>query len=521
MVDSFATGLQGIDVAKGDKVSPLMTNCPQAVITYLGVLRAGGIVVQADPMQSQNELAALYNDTSTETVVILDFLLGKVLGIKDDTRLSNIVMTDAAEWLPPMERPPFQETKKALGARLGGGVDFVVPRESWMHRFEEMTLGPPRHPKNVGAAHDDVAVLQSTGGTTGTPKCAMLTHANLMANACQTAAWLPDAKPGNEVFLSLVPFSHSYGLTTAMLTPIRLAAAMVMRLNHAVNVTTSELAQAVKATIFPGVPAHFEAIVRNPKARLHDIRSIRVCISGSAPLQPDVRKRFEEITGVHLVEGYGLTEASPVTHCNPFFGLAKDCIGIPYPDTDAKIVDIETGLVEMHVGEVGELAVRGPQVMKGYFNNPGETALVMRGDWLLTGDIGVMDADGYFHIVDRKKDMLICGGLKVYPREIEKIILENPAAEECAVVGIPDELRGAVPIAFVVLRKGSEDAGDEVIAFTDGRIAVWKRPRGYYFVPALPKTPVGKVLKRDLQAQAIRSRTTQGGTSPSRSTHSP
>lgn len=521
MVDIFAAGLQAIDVAKGDKVSPLMTNCPQAVITYLGVLRAGGVVVQADPMQSQSELAALYKDTGTETVVTLDFLLGKVLRIKDDTRLSDIVMTDAAEWLPPMERPLFQQKKKALGARLGGGAEVVVPRESWMHSFEEMTLGSPHHPANVGVTHDDVAVLQFTGGTTGTPKCAMLTHANLMANACQTAAWLPDAKPGKEVFLSLVPFSHSYGLTTAMLAPIRLAATMVMRLNHTVSVTTSELAHATKATIFPGVPAHFEAIVRNPEARLHDIRSIRVCISGSAPLPQDVRKRFEEITGVHLVEGYGLTEASPVTHCNPFFGLAKDCIGIPYPDTDAKIVDIETGLAEMPVGEVGELAVSGPQVMRGYFNKPDETAMAMRGNFLLTGDIAVMDADGYFHIVDRKKDMLICGGLKVYPREVELVILEHPAVAECAVVGILDELRGTVPIAFVVLKKGSEDADDEVIAFTDGRVAVWKRPMGYSFVPALPKTPVGKVLKRDLRERAIRSRTTQGGTSPSRSTRSP
>jgi len=521
MVDTFAAGLQAIGVARGDKVSPLMTNCPQAVMTYLGVLRAGGIIVQADPMQSQSELATLYNDTGTETVVILDFLLGKVLRIKDDTRLGNIVMTDAAEWLQPMERPLFQLRKKTLGERLGGGAKVVVPKEPWMHSFEEMTLDSPRHPRNVGVTHDDVAVLQFTGGTTGTPKCAMLTHANLMANACQTAAWLPDAKPGKEVFLSLVPFSHSYGLTTAMLAPIRLAAAMVMRLNHTVSVTTSELAHATKATIFPGVPAQFAAIVRDPEACKHEISSIRVCISGSAPLPPDVRRKFEEAMGAHLVEGYGLTEASPVTHCNPFFGLAKDCIGIPYPDTDAKIVDIETGLAEMPVGEVGELAVSGPQVMKGYFNKPDETAVVMRGLFLLTGDIALMDNDGYFHIVDRKKDMLICGGLKVYPREIEKTILEHPAVEECAVVGIPDDLRGNVPIAFVVLRKGSEDAGDEVIAFTDGRVAVWKRPMAYIFVPALPKTPVGKVLKRDLQERAIRDRITRGGTSPSRSPRSP
>jgi long-chain acyl-CoA synthetase len=517
MVDSFAGGLQAIGVVKGDRVSPLMTNCPQAVLTYFGVLRAGGIVVQADPMLSRSELVALYNSTGTKTVVTLDFLMGKVLRIRDEACLSSIVITDAAKWLPRMEQPLFQEKKKLLGERLGGGADIVIPREPWMYSLEEMMHGTPRHPVNVGAKHDDVAVLQFTGGTTGTPKCAMLTHENLTANACQTAAWLPDARLGKEVFLSLVPFSHSYGLTTAMLAPIRLAALMVMRLNHTVSVSTGELAEATGATIFPGVPAHFEAFVRNPAARSDDISSIRVCISGSAPLPPDVRRRFEEITGVHLVEGYGLTEASPVTHCNPFFGLAKDCIGIPYPDTDAKIVDVEIGLAEMPVGEVGELAVRGPQVMKGYFNKPDETALVKRGDWLLTGDIALMDADGYFHVIDRKKDMLICGGLKVYPRELEKVILEHSAVEECAVVGIPDLQRGAVPVAFVVLKKGSEDLDDEVITFTDERVAVWKRPIYYSFLLALPKTPAGKVLKTNLREQVIRSRTMRGGTSQSHS----
>ena len=519
MVDGFAAGLQAIGVEKGDRVSPLMTNCPQAVVAYIGILRAGGVVVQADPMLSQSELAALYRSTGTERAVVLDFLLGKVLGIKDESRLNDIVTSEMAAWLPPEEEPQFCSRMAAFAERFGGRLAVGVADQPWVHSFEKMALGASLRPRDTGVKHDDVAVLQFTGGTTGTPKCAMLTHANLMANACQTAAWLPHAGIGREVFLSIVPFSHSYGLTTAMLAPVRMAAAMVMRLNHATSLSTMELASATRATIFPGVPAHFAAILRDAEARRHDVSSLRICISGSAPLPPEVRRRFEEITGAHLVEGYGLTEASPVTHCNPFLGVAKDCIGIPYPDTDARIVDIETGLTELPAGEAGELAVSGPQVMAGYFGGPGETAKVMRGGWLLTGDIARMDEDGYFHILDRKKDMLICGGLKVYPREVEESISEHDAVRECAVVGVPDERRGTVPVAFIVLKEGSEEAGEDIIGFTEDRLAAWKRPADFHFLPELPKTPVGKVLKRDLQERAIRSRATQGGTSPSRSVH--
>lgn len=517
MADSFAAGLQMIRLGKGTKVSLLMTNCPQAIIACFGILRAGGVIVPADPLQSPSELIALYSDTGTELVVVLDYLLGKVLRIKDSTQLKGFIATDMAEWLPPEEKQSFQLKKATYREMMGAGAEVVVPKTPWTHSFEEMTAAAGARPIDAGVTPDDIAVLQPTGGTTGTPKCAMLTHANLIANACQAAAWLSDAKPGGEVFLSVTPFWHSYGLTTAVLAPVRLAAAMVMRLNHTATVTNSELAQMTKATVFPGVPAHFAAIVKDPGSRKHDMRSIRVCISGSAPLPPKVRKDFEEITGVHLVQGYGLTEASPVTHCNPFSGLAKDCIGIPYPDTDAKIVDQETGLVDVPLGEPGELAVSGPQVMKGYYNNPDETANVMRGGWLLTGDIARMDEDGYFHVVDRKKDMLICSGLKIYPRELEEVICKHPAVEECAVVGAPDEMKGTVPVAFIVLKRGMEEAYKEVIAFCDARVATWKRPMSYSFILALPKTPVGKVMKRALQDRAIMTRAKQGGTSSSRS----
>ena len=486
-VDSFSAGLHEIGVGKGDRVSVLMANCPQAVIVYFGILRAGGVIVQTDGMLSPKEIADLDVDTGTETAVVLDALLEKTFLATKRAQLKRLVIVPSDEWMPR------GDSSSGHAERLT--VDPGLPA----YDFKGLLRGEGQKSTDSGACPDDVAVLQQTGGTTGIPKCAMLTHANLIANACQTAAWLPDGKPGREAFLSVIPFSHAYGLTTALFTPVKLAAAMVMRTGSGGVSEILALAEQRGVTIFPGVPALFSAIVRSSEVGRHDLSSLRICISGSEPLRPELQAEFEKTTHVHLVEGYGLSEASPVTHCNPFFGMSKEGIGIPYPDTDAKILDLDKGADEMGVEQVGELAVSGPQVMKGYWGRPDETAKVLRGKWLLTGDIATMDEDGFFHIIDRKKDMLISSGYKVYPREVEKIICEHPSVKECAVIGIADDRHGMTPKAYVVLKGDSVEARKNLVAFCEENLAEWKRPTSYSFMESLPKSPLGKVLKKSLR----------------------
>src|SRR5216117_694890 len=302
---------------------------------------------------------------------------------------------------------------------------------------------------------EDAAVLQYTGGTTGTPKGAMLTHRNLVANAMQTAAWFATKSQGSERVLGAIPLFHVYGLTAVMLLSIAKASEVILYPNPREIDAILKLIDKTRPSLFPGVPTMYIAILRNPDLAKYDLRSVRACISGAAPLPNEVRRQFEAATGGRLVEGYGLTEASPVTHCNPINGVVKECIGIPFPDTDAKLVDPEDPSRDMPPKEAGELAVRGPQVMKGYWNHPAETAAVLRDGWLLTGDIAKMDEDGYFSIVDRKKDLILCSGYNVYPREVEEVLFMHPAVAEAAVIGIPDSYRGESVKGFIVLKAGA------------------------------------------------------------------
>jgi long-chain acyl-CoA synthetase len=374
----------------------------------------------------------------------------------------------------------------------------VIPEEPWVHWFQDLlAAGPIAHePGDL----NDVAVLQYTGGTTGTPKGAMLTHRNLVVNAHQAIAWFPGLRPHEEKFLCAIPFFHVYGLTIALLGPITIAATMIIHPNPREIEPLMKLITKTKPAIFPGVPTMYIAIVNHPNVSRYDLKSIRACISGAAPLPPEVRRKFEAMTGGKLVEGYGLTEASPVTHCNPIFGEYREGIGMPLPDTDAKLVDVETGSREVGVGESGELAIRGPQVMKGYWNRPEETAQVITRDgWLLTGDVAVMDADGRFKIVDRKKDMIIASGYNVYPREVEDVLFEHPAVKQAAVIGIPDPYRGESVKAFLVLKDGATATDAEIVAFCKEKLAPFKVPKKVEFVKELPMTLVGKVLRRALR----------------------
>jgi len=334
-------------------------------------------------------------------------------------------------------------------------------------------------------------------------QAAMLTHRNLVANAMQTAAWLPTGTRGAERVLGAIPLFHVYGLTAVMLFSIVKGNEIILYPNPREIDAILKLIDKTKPSLFPGVPTMYIAILRNPKLSKYDLSSIRACISGAAPLPNEVRRQFEAATGGRLVEGYGLTEASPVTHCNPLNGTVKECIGIPFPDTDAKIVDPEDPSKAVGRGEAGELAIRGPQVMKGYWERPDETALVLRDGWLLTGDIAKMDEDGYFSIVDRKKDLILCSGYNVYPREVEEVLFMHPAVGEAAAIGVPDPYRGESVKAFVVLKSGMTATDAEIIAFCKERLAAFKVPRSVEFAKELPKSLVGKVLRRELREREL------------------
>src|SRR5437660_924373 len=384
----------------------------------------------------------------------------------------------------------FAAGLRAIGVRAGDRVSLLLPKT-------------PADSVQTPANPDDVAVLQYTGGTTGTPKGAMLTHRNLVANAVQCAAWFVTGAHGPERVLGAIPLFHVYGLTAVMLLSIVKGGEVILYPNPRDIGAILKLIHKTKPSLFPGVPTMYISIILHPNLAKYDLRSVRVCVSGAAPLPNEVRKQFEAATGGRIVEGYGLTEASPVTHCNPINGIVKECIGIPFPDTDAKLVDPEDGSREVPPGEIGELAVRGPQVMKGYWNHPEETAAVLRNGWLLTGDIAKMDEDGYFSIVDRKKDLILCSGYNVYPREVEEVLFMHPAVAEAAAIGVPDAYRGESVKSFVVLKGGMRATEDEIVAFCKERLAAFKVPKAVEFTTDLPKSLVGKVLRRELREREL------------------
>jgi len=492
---SLAASLVSMGVKPGDRVGLLLPNCPQFPIAFFATLRAGAIAVPTNPLYTPREIETQYRDAGVETVVCADIFLKHLLTARVKTAVKRVIVTDIKEYLPfPLSALYPIKKKKDFG-------NVIVPSEPWIRRLPDL-LRIANKPPELAVKPDDVAVLQYTGGTTGTPKGAMLTHRNLVANAMQSAAWLPIKEPGKEMFLSVIPFFHVYGLTTALLAPISMAATLVIHANPREIPAILKLAHKTRPTIFPGVPTMYVAIINRPDIAKYNLRSIKACISGAAPLPPEVRRKFEALTGGKLVEGYGLTEASPVTHANPIFGLYKEGIGIPLPDTEARIVDVETGSKVLATGEPGELCIRGPQVMKGYWGKPEETAGVLRDGWLHTGDIATMDGDGYFAIVDRKKDVILASGYNVYPREVEDALFEHPAILEAAVIGVPDEYRGETVKAFIVLKGGKVATEEEIRAFCKERLAPFKVPRQIEFRKELPKTLVGKVLRRALREGA-------------------
>lgn len=496
----FADALLRLGVRPGMRVGLLLPNMPQYVIAYYGVLFAGGIVVQLNPLHVERELLRHLTDAEADTIVCLDLLLPRVRQIREKAGLKRIIVTGIREELPPVKKALYPFVQKRGGG--AAGYDAEAEQLFVFHRLLRSAQPVPTEPKPD--VHVDVAVLQYTGGTTGTPKGVMLTHANLTANVRQCGAWLYKIAEGQEIILAAVPLFHVYGMTVCMNFGLSVGANIVL----VPKFEATDLLKTIhrcKPTIFPGAPTMYIAINHHPQAAVkYRLSSIRCCISGSAPLPLEVQQRFEQLSGGRLVEGYGLSECSPVTHVNPLWERRKaGSIGLPWPDTDSVIVGPDS-LEPLPPNEIGELLIRGPQVMKGYWRRPEETAQTLVDGWLRTGDMAFMDEDGYFHIVDRKKDMIIAGGFNIFPREVEEVLFEHPEVKEAAVIGIPDDYRGETVKAYIVRKAGSDVAEAELDRFCRDKLASYKVPRVYEFRDSLPKTMVGKVWKKELREEPER-----------------
>ncbi|GIP38860.1 long-chain-fatty-acid--CoA ligase [Paenibacillus sp. J31TS4] len=489
----FAHAVRGLGVQQGDRVAIMLPNCPQLVIAYYGTLLAGGIVVMTNPLYMPRELEHQLADSGAAVILTLDLLVKRVREVVSRTAVRHIVVTSVKDYLPFPKNLLYPLKAKKDGTPLP-----EVAYEEGVHAFLKLMHAASGTPCRTDVDADrDLAMLQYTGGTTGLSKGVMLTHSNVIANTVQTRLWAYKSVPGKERYLAALPFFHVFGLTVLMNQAILLGGCLILVPKFEAGQILS-IIQRLKPTIFPGAPTMYIALTNHPEIGKYDLSSINMCISGAAPLPHEVQVRFEEITGGRLIEGYGLTEASPVTHANNIWETRRSgSIGIPFPDTAAKIVHPETG-EDLPPGEMGELAVFGPQVMQGYWNAPEETARVLRGGWLRTGDMARMDEDGFFYIMDRMKDIIIAGGFNIYPREIEEVLFSHPAIEEAVVVGVPDKYRGETVKVYVVRKEGHQLDAKELEVWCRERLAAYKVPHLYQFRETLPKTLAGKVLRRKL-----------------------
>ncbi|WP_010651090.1 long-chain-fatty-acid--CoA ligase [Oceanobacillus massiliensis] len=490
----MANYLQSIGVRKGDKVAIMLPNSPQAVISYYGILMAGGIVVQTNPLYTERELEYQLNDSESTVIICLDILLPRVSKVKLNTSLQHLIVTGIKDHLPFPKNliyPFIQKKEYNMVIKVEASNDTHVWQQL-MEKSSEDYLEVVINPE------EDLALLQYTGGTTGHPKGVMLTHFNLTANVQMCESWLYKTNDRQGVVLGLLPFFHVYGMTTVMNFSIKQGSKMILMPKF----NTLDVLKAIekqKPTLFPGAPTIYVGLLNHPDIKKYDLSSIEACLSGSAPLPLEVQEQFEEITGGKLVEGYGLTESSPVTHANFVWeNRVNGSIGVPWPDTDCKIFKMDSDGTEAEVGEVGEIAVKGPQIMQGYWNNKEETENVLKDGWLFTGDLGYMDEEGYFFVVDRKKDMIIAGGYNIYPREVEEVLYEHEAVQEAVVAGIPDPYRGETVKAFIVLKEGFMISEEVLNDYCRQALAAYKVPRIYEFRDELPKTAVGKILRRKL-----------------------
>ena len=494
MVDRFASALAAFGVNRGDRVALLLPNTIPCVAAYYAVLKIGAIAVMNNPLYSDRELDHQFNDSGAKLLVTLDLLGNRMIDLRPKTHIKQIVITSIGDYLPFPKNWlfPLVAKKKKLAADVKPADDVF----NWKSVLADHQPNPP----SVTLGSEDVAMYQYTGGTTGASKGVMLTHANLSKNVQQCRAWFPTFKEGAEVMLGALPFFHVFGLTTAMNFAIYMGWEDIL----VPKPQPEQLLEAIgkyNPTFAPLVPTMYIGILNHASIDRTPLTSIKGCFSGSAPLPVEVIRNFEKRTGAVIVEGYGLTETSPVTHINPFAGGKRKVgsIGVPIPDTECRIVDLIDGRTDLPTGETGELLVKGPQVMTGYWNKPDATADTLVDGWLHTGDIAQMDAEGYFYIVDRKKDMIISGGYNVYPRDIEEVYFEHPKVQEATAIGIPHPKRGEAVKVFIVLKEGATATQEEMIAFCHEKLAKYKWPTEVEFRTELPKTNVGKVLKKELR----------------------
>ncbi|MED3994276.1 long-chain-fatty-acid--CoA ligase [Peribacillus frigoritolerans] len=491
----FAAYLKSIGLQKGERVAVMLPNCPQGVISFFGILMAGGVVVQTNPTYTERELEYQMKDSGAKMILVMDILFPRVSAVASRTDIEHIIVTAIKEYLPFPKNLiyPFIQKKQY-------GIVINVEHEGNHHLFSEImkrkiTEEVDTVPIDV---NNDLALLQYTGGTTGFPKGVMLTHKNLLANTKMCNAWLYKNKRGEERILAILPFFHVYGMTTVLVLSVMEGNTMIIMPKFDVEATLKTI-QKQKPTMFPGAPTMYIGLLNHPDIAKYDLSSINACISGSASLPLEVQEQFEKITGGKLVEGYGLSETSPVTHANFIWDQprVKGSVGLPWPDTDSAILSLESN-EELPPNEIGEIAIKGPQVMKGYWNRPDETEKTFKNGWLLTGDLGYMDEQGFFYVVERKKDTIIAGGFNIYPREVEEVLYEHEAIQEVVVAGIPDPYRGETVKAYVVLKKNARVTEEELNEFARKNLASYKVPRSYEFRGELPKTTIGKILRRVL-----------------------
>ena len=510
-VDRFATALAGLGVTSGTRVAVQLPNLPQTVIAFYAIMRLGGVVVMTNPLYVEREIEHQWNDAGCDIAITTDFLFtGRIAGIRSKLPVRHYIIASIPEYLrfplnllAPLKlrraQPPLMAT-----VADGPGIHFMRP----------LIKSTPADAPATSIDMDAPAALQYTGGTTGVAKGAILTHRNLSCNVQQVASWFVGARPGEEVMLGCLPFFHVFGMTVSMNFPVHAAAAMVLMPNpRDIPLMIQNIARH-RVTLFPAVPAMFNAIVNAPGLEKIDLTSVASCFSGGAPLPPDVLERFESLTGSKIVEGYGLTETSPVTHANPLNGQRKvGSIGVPFPNTDVKVVNVDDATTEVPAGEQGELLIKGPQVMPGYWNKPDESAKALADGWLHTGDIARIDEDGYCYIVGRKKDMIIAGGYNIYPDEVDAVLMAHPAVNESATIGVPDQARGETVKSFVVLAPGQTASADDLIAYCRRELAAYKIPRSVAFLDELPKSSALKILRRELREMEL-STTAKGTSTP-------
>ena len=499
-VERMAGFLASLGVGRGDRVALHLPNLPQTVIATFGILRANAQVVMTNPLYTPREIEHQWNDAGCRVAITADFLFeGRLRAIRDQLPVEHYVVTSIPDYLrfplnllAPLKLKRMDPPSWAR-VRPGAGIHFLRP---------SLREAPAPPPLEVGM--EDGAMLQYTGGTTGVSKGAQLLHRNLSRNTQQVASWFPDCEEGREVLLACLPYFHIFGLTISMMWPVSTASSIVLMPNPRDIPKMIQNIEKHRVTLFPAVPALFNAINNFQGVRNRDLSSVKACFSGSAPLPVEVLEQFERLTGSKIVEGYGLTETSPVLTVNPLHGTRKiGSVGIPVPSTDVKIVDPEDGVTEKPVGQEGELIAQGPQVMAGYWNRPEETAEVLRDGWLYTGDLATMDEDGYFRIVGRKKDMIIAGGYNIYPDEIDDVLMSHPAVLEACTIGVPDERRGETVVSYVVPAEGQEVSEEELDTWCRERLAAYKVPRRFVFREELPKSAMMKLLRRVLREEAL------------------